>query len=105
MRRSRKILLSVLAVVLVVLIGGYWYERPMLLTGTGYAAHNACALKAIAGRDDPGDDLPPNPLVPVLKTSTSKSSAKASVLGLLAGRSVPKPWSSAAETAADGGGA
>jgi CubicO group peptidase (beta-lactamase class C family) len=84
MRRSRKILLAVLAVVLVVLVGGYWYERPMLLTGTGYAAHNACALKAIAGRGDAGDDLPANPLVPVLKTSSSGSSSQASVLGLLA---------------------
>lgn len=84
MRRSRKILLSVTAVVLALLVGGYWYERPMLLTGTGYAAHNACALDAIADRDSPDDDLPSNPLVPVLRTSTSKDGAQSSILGLLA---------------------
>lgn len=84
MRRSRKILLIATAVVLVLLVGGYWYERPLLLTGTGYAAHNACALDAIAGRGDPGDDLPDNPLVPVLRTKQDGSATKASVLGVLA---------------------
>ncbi|RNL64320.1 class C beta-lactamase-related serine hydrolase [Nocardioides marmoriginsengisoli] len=84
MRRSRKIALTALAVVLVLLVGGYWYERPMLLTGTGYAAHNACALAAIADRGDPGDDLPPNPLVPVLKTRTSGTETTAGILGVLA---------------------
>lgn len=83
MRRSRKILLSVVAFVLVLLVGGYWYERPMLLTGTGYAAHNACALQAIAGRADADDDLPPNPLVPVLRAEATRAGGEASVLGLL----------------------
>lgn len=91
MRRSRKIVLGVVVCLLVILVGGYWYERPLLLTGTGYAAHNACALKAIADRDDPGDDLPPNPLVPVLRTSTSGVESKASVLGVLAKQ---KAWES-----------
>lgn len=86
MRRSRKILLSVTSVALVLLVGGYWYERPLLLTGTGYAAHNACALDAIAGRGDPGDDLPENPLVPVLRTSTEDSGTRASILGVLAAK-------------------
>ncbi|MBO9524216.1 MAG: serine hydrolase [Nocardioidaceae bacterium] len=89
MRRSRKILLAVVVVVLAVLVGGYWYERPLLLTGTGYAAHNACALDAIAHRDDPADDLPPNPLVPVLRTKTGDHDASASVLGLF---SKQKAW-------------
>ncbi|MBT0993530.1 beta-lactamase family protein [Cellulomonas sp. DKR-3] len=62
----------------------------MLLTGTGYAAHNACAVTTVAGRDDPADDLPDNPLVPVLKVATSEESASASVLGLLARQ---KAWS------------
>ena len=84
MRRSRKIALSALAVILVLVIGGYWYERPMLLTGTGYAAHNACALETIADRGDPGDDLPPNPLVPVLKTKSSGAETTAGILGVLA---------------------
>ncbi|PJI91107.1 serine hydrolase domain-containing protein [Luteimicrobium subarcticum] len=87
--RARKLLLAA-AIVLVVVIGGavaaYWYERPMLLTGTGYAAHNACALHEIAGRDDASDDLPPNPLVPVLRSEITDdgTAAKASILGVLA---------------------
>lgn len=84
MARSRKVLLSAVAVVLALLVGGYWYERPMLLTGTGYAAHNACALAAIADRGDPGDDLPDNPLVPVLRTKTEGAGTTASILGVLA---------------------
>lgn len=84
MRRWVKVVLAVLTVLLVLGIGGYWYERPLLLTGTGYAAHNACALATIAHRDHPGDDLPPNPLVPVLSTSTDGDQTSASVLRLLA---------------------
>ena len=60
---------SVVGLLLVALLGGYWWQRPLLLTGTGYAAHNACALSEIADRDKPEDDLPPDPLVPVLRTS------------------------------------
>ncbi|GMA25471.1 hydrolase [Luteimicrobium album] len=89
MTRKRKFLLAGLVLVVVVgggAVGAYWYERPMLLTGTGYAAHNACALHAIADRDDAKDDLPPNPLVPVLRTSITDdgTAAKASILGVLA---------------------
>jgi len=83
MRRSRKILLIVLVVIIVVLVGGYTYERPLLVTGTGYAAHNACAVRLIAGRDDPSQDLPGNPIRPLLKTDASKSSATGSILGVL----------------------
>ncbi len=91
MRRSRKIILSVLVVVLVLLVGGYWYERPLLLTGTGYDAHNACAVRTIADRDDPDDDLPPNPLVPLLRESTEGRRTTASILGVLAKQTA---WSS-----------
>lgn len=92
MRRSRKILLSVSVIVLALLVGGYWYERPMLLTGTGYAAHNACALDEIADRTNAGDDLPDNPLVPVLRTKIDGDRTQASVLGLLAKK---QAWSTA----------
>jgi CubicO group peptidase (beta-lactamase class C family) len=84
MRSLRRATLGLLLVVLVGLVGGYWYERPLLLTGTGYAAHNACAVEQIAGRTDPQDDLPPNPLVPVLRTSDGDDSTKGSILGVLA---------------------
>ena len=70
-RRRRllgRVLLGALLVVIVAAAAGYWYARPLLLTGTGYAAHNACALRHIAGREDAASDLPPNPLVPYLRT-------------------------------------
>ncbi|NLT29838.1 MAG: serine hydrolase [Propionibacterium sp.] len=79
-------LLITLAVIVVAVVGGYWYVRPLLLTGTGYAAHNACALTHIAGRDDVDRDLPPNPLVPHLRTEVTDDGATASVRGLLAGQ-------------------
>jgi CubicO group peptidase (beta-lactamase class C family) len=69
-----------------VLVGGVLYARPLLETATGYAAHNACAVAFVAerGADAAGDDLPPNPLVPLLRTSVdpSEGSASTSVLGL-----------------------
>ncbi len=72
-RRRRRALTVTLVVVLLVaaaLLGGYWWQRPLLLTGTGYAAHNECAVRLLAGRDDPDADLPPNPLVPHLRSSS-----------------------------------
>lgn len=83
MRLLRRILLSLLLLVVVAAVGGYWYERPQLLTGTGYAAHNACAVEHIAGRDDPEDDLPPNPLVPVLRVKQTDDGA--ATKGMLVG--------------------
>ncbi len=88
-RILRRLLLAVVVLVVLALVGGYWYARPLLLTGTGYAAHNDCAIRAITGRTDPATDLPPNPLVPYLRTSQGTSEAVTSettVLGLLAGQ-------------------
>lgn len=89
MARRRRLLgralLGALLLLLVAAAAGYWYVRPLLLTGTGYAAHNACALLHIAGREDAASDLPPNPLVPYLRTAVhDDGSVTASVLGLLA---------------------
>src|SRR5690349_3140654 len=83
-RVVRRVLLVLVLLIVVALVGGYWYARPLLLTGTGYAAHNACALEHLADRDDPEDDLPPNPLVPYLRTSSDDSSVTGSILGVLA---------------------
>lgn len=86
-RWLRRILLGVVVLVLVGLAGGYWYARPLLLTGTGYAAHNDCAVRGIAGRDNPEADLPPNPLVPYLRTASPddpSSGTTVTVLGFLA---------------------
>lgn len=95
-RRRRRILTvlgGLLVVVAALLVAAYWYARPLLLTGTGYAAHNACALKEISGRTDAQRDLPSNPLVPYLRTSIAEDgTARTSVLGLLARQSAtPRP--------------
>lgn len=80
-----RIVVGVLVVAVVAGTAGYWYIRPLLRTGTGYAAHNACALATIAGR--PVDaDLPPNPLVPYLRIGPDAGGYRASVLGVLAGQ-------------------
>ncbi|MFZ0160836.1 MAG: serine hydrolase [Kineosporiaceae bacterium] len=85
--RWRRVLLAVFAVVLAAVAGALIYARPLLMTGTGYAAHNACAVRFVAGRgpDAPAADLPDNPLVPFLRTSVSTENATAttSVLGVL----------------------
>jgi CubicO group peptidase (beta-lactamase class C family) len=86
-RRLRRVLVAILALVVIALVAGYWYERPLLRTGTGYAAHNACAVERVAGRTDPEDDLPPNPLVPYLRAKRLDDDGdRATLLGLLAGQ-------------------
>ncbi|MEO7588474.1 MAG: serine hydrolase [Arachnia sp.] len=76
-----RIILGLLALLLVAGVAGYWYLRPLLLTGTGYASHSACAMSEFA---DAGPDLPPNPLVPYLRTDANRDGATSSVLGVLA---------------------
>lgn len=87
-RRGRiwwKILLAVVGVLVIGVVGVYWYMRPLLLTGTGYAAHNACAVEHISDRSNPATDLPPNPLVPYLSVqSLDDGRVQASILGLFA---------------------
>jgi hypothetical protein len=79
-----------LMVALLVAVGGavwgYQHEKPMLRTGTGYAAHSACGLTYVAGRDDPKADLPPNALLPYLTGYDNKAgrSSAAAVLWVLA---------------------
>lgn len=88
MRIFLRILLGVLVLALVAGIAVYWWQRPLLRTGTGYAAHNACAVEHVAGRDDPESDLPDNPLVPYLRTNEAEDEGtdgvRASLLGVLA---------------------
>lgn len=75
-----------LAVVFVAALSAYLYVRPLLRTGTGYAAHNLCAVTDVAGRSDASADLPPNPLVPLLASYKNTDYAYVNVLGLLAGQ-------------------
>jgi CubicO group peptidase (beta-lactamase class C family) len=90
-----RVLLRILAVVLVLVVaaavGGYFYARPLLETGTGYAAHNACAVTLVAGRDDPDTDLPPNPLVPFL-TGYVNEAGKSSTSRILFTLSTQHAW-------------
>jgi CubicO group peptidase (beta-lactamase class C family) len=85
MRIVRRVVAAAGVLVLVAGVGGYWYERPLLLTGTGYAAHNACAVEKVAGRSDPAGDLPPNPLVPYLRTGATGGTGDGAVKGSLFG--------------------
>jgi CubicO group peptidase (beta-lactamase class C family) len=91
-RGLRRTLLALAVIVLVLLGAGYWWQRPLLLTGTGYAAHNGCAVQAVAGRAHPETDLPPNPLVPVLRSATGPGRTSGSILGVLATQTA---WASA----------
>ncbi|MCD2443038.1 beta-lactamase family protein [Agromyces sp. SYSU K20354] len=79
------VIVAVTALVLIaVFAGGYLGQKPILLTGTGYAAHNACAVTAVAGRDDPATDLPPNPLVPYLQVDGAGDPTTATLYGQFA---------------------
>jgi CubicO group peptidase (beta-lactamase class C family) len=89
-RTFRRILLGVVLVLVIALVAGYWWQRPLLRTGTGYAAHNACAVAEVAGREDAEDDLPDNPLVPLLRwQGLGEDGTRASLLGVLANQ---KAW-------------
>lgn len=90
MRGGRRLWLRILgglvALAMIAVLGAYWWVRPLLRTGTGYAAHNACALATIAHRTPLTADLPPNPLVPYLRVAPDAGGYWASVLGVLAGQ-------------------
>jgi hypothetical protein len=72
-------------------VAGYFYARPLLKTGTGYAAHNSCAVTLVAGRDDPDTDLPDNPLVPFL-TGYVNEAGGSSTSQILFALSTQKAW-------------
>ena len=79
------VIVAVTALVLIAAFAGvYLWQKPILLTATGYAAHNACAVTTVAGRDDPETDLPPNPLVPYLQVDVDGDETTGSLFGQLA---------------------
>jgi len=86
LRRAGIVAVALVAVLLVAVFGVYLWQAPILLTGTGYAAHNACAVTHVAGRDDPASDLPDNPLVPYLDVRTDGDVTTATIFGFAAGQ-------------------
>ena len=91
MRVFLRIVAVLLVLVVAAAVGGYFYARPLLETGTGYAAHNSCAVTLVAGRDDYESDLPPNPLVPVL-TGFVNEAGRSSTSQILFTLSTQKAW-------------
>lgn len=99
LRLVRRVVVGAVVLLVLGIGGGLVYARPLLKTGTGYAAHNACAVQLLAGRgaDQPSQDLPDNPLVPFLRTSVTQAgpgggggdgagSARSNLLGVLYGQ-------------------
>lgn len=68
----RRVMLVAVGVVLVLLAGVAWYLSPIAPIATGYAAKTTCSGHFVSGRPvaDVAGDLPDNPLVPFLRTST-----------------------------------
>ena len=91
MRAFLRIVAVLLVLVVAAAVGGYFYARPLLATGTGYAAHNSCAVTLVAGRDDYESDLPSNPLVPVI-TGYVNEAGKSSTAQILFTLSTQKAW-------------
>ena len=91
MRLALRIVAALLVLVIAAVVGGYFYARPLLETGTGYAAHNSCAVTLVAGRDDPESDLPDNPLVPFL-TGYVNEAGRSSTSQILFTLSTQKAW-------------
>jgi CubicO group peptidase (beta-lactamase class C family) len=90
-RVFRRVVAVFLVLLVAAAVGGYFYARPLLETGTGYAAKNACSVVLVAGRDDPDTDLPPNPLVPFI-TGYVNEAGRSSTSQLLFTLSTQKAW-------------
>lgn len=86
MSRGRRILLSVLALAVLLIAGVAWYLGPIAPIATGYAAKIVCSGHFVADRavEDVQEDLPDNPLVPLLRISSDadEGSVTATIVGL-----------------------
>ena len=85
MTRGRWVLLG-LGVLAAALLGGVlWYLGPIAPIATGYAAKSTCSAHVVSERAlaDAQGDLPPNPLVPLLRLSADPDEGQvtASLLG------------------------
>ncbi len=85
MTTARRVLLGVVVVLGLLLAGAVWYLGPIAPIATGYAAKITCSGHVLSQRpvDDMQGDLPPNPLVPLLRVSADESGQQvsASLLG------------------------
>ncbi|MEX1177532.1 MAG: serine hydrolase [Nitriliruptor sp.] len=86
MSRGRKVLLSIVVLLALVIGGVVWYLGPIAPIATGYAAKTVCSAHFVSGRtvEDGLGDLPSNPLVPLLRTEAddSEGTVSTSLLGL-----------------------
>lgn len=86
MSRGRKLVLGVVVALLLAAIGVVVYLGPIAPIATGYAAKVTCSAVFVAERDldDALGDLPPNPLVPLLRVDADRSAGttRATLLGL-----------------------
>jgi CubicO group peptidase (beta-lactamase class C family) len=84
--RGRKLVLGIVVALLLAAIGVVLYLGPIAPVATGYAAKVVCSAVFAAERDldDAIGDLPPNPLVPLLRVSADRSggTVRATLLGL-----------------------
>lgn len=86
MSRGQKVVLGLVVLVALLVGGAAWYLGPIAPIATGYAAKTACSAVFVSDRslEDGLGDLPPNPLVPLLRTERddSEGSVRTSLLGL-----------------------
>lgn len=85
----KRALLVTVTLLLVAVAGAAWYLRPIAPIATGYAAQISCGGVFLQDRDldDVAGDLPPNPLVPLLRTEVDRSAGTVSTSLLGAWRS------------------
>jgi CubicO group peptidase (beta-lactamase class C family) len=78
MSRGRWILVAILAALVAVIAGAVWYLGPVAPIATGYAAKIVCSAHVLSERalEDAQGDLPPNPLVPLLRVSADDEAAE-----------------------------
>jgi len=86
MRVLVRVLTGLLVLVVVGAVAGYFYEKPLLRTATGYASHSTCSVHFVAGREDAEADLPPKPIRPYITGYVNQAgrSSAAAVLWVLA---------------------
>ncbi len=78
-----RILIALVVVLLVALIGGYFYMLPVFKVATGYTAKVVCSNHYLTGQsiDTAMAELPDNPLVPFLRVKQEEDGLSATLWG------------------------